>query len=69
MTTSIALLCRFYSFSLEQTLMLTIRQFIIMMHEIEVIIELETGSSVSSPHVLAGEKMHKYAMKHFGGKR
>lgn len=47
---------------------LTIRQFTILFHQINVLIELEFGIDIQ-PRMLSAEIQHKIAMRMFGGKK
>ena len=68
--TAVALVCRFYGFSLQEVMNFTVRQFTILLREIGKILSMESGSGSSQPRVLTGEIAHKTAMRMFGkGKR
>ena len=48
---------------------LTIRQFVGLLNEMNVILKMELGTSTTKSNALTGKKAHEVAMRMFGGKR
>ncbi len=63
-------MCRFYGLGLTETMNLTIRQFVGLLNEMNVILRMELGTSATAQQTsLTGKRAHEVAMKMFGGKR
>ncbi len=55
------MLCRYYGFSLKDTMSLTIRQFVMLLREVNVLVKMEFGSAVETKGFSASAQ-HKLAM-------